>query len=301
MTHVFGGEWTEQKLVALKKYLEAYRKIFTINEKARYFRTVYIDAFAGTGERSDKAPASEKPTLFDNTDIDAPQATGLHKGSARIALELESPFDQYVFIDKNPKHTAGLTEMIEHDFPNLRSRCRILTGDGVEIVREQLIYGHDWKRTRAVLFIDPYGMNIHWDLIQRIAATQAIDMWLLFPLGQGMNRLLSRDHLPNPGHSAKLTAVLGTDEWKTRFYSSQTQTDLFGIESESSLKTATFENMVEFLKERLSSVFAGVASDVMMLENSKGSPLYALCFAAANKAGAKTAIRIASDLLRTRL
>lgn len=301
MAHVFGGEWTEQKLVALKKYLEAYRKIFTINEKARYFRTLYIDAFAGTGERTEKTLSAGLPTLFDDVDTEQPQATGLHKGSARIALELESPFDQYIFIDKNPKHTAELTEMIERDFPHLRQRCSILTGDGVKVIQEQIINGQNWKKTRAVLFIDPYGMNIHWDLIERIAATQAIDMWLLFPLGQGINRLLSRDHLPNPSHEAKLTAVLGTDEWKTRFYAKQVQTDLFGNETYSNQKTATFENMVEFLKERLAAVFAGVAPDVLLLENTKGNPLYALCFAAGNKVGAKTAIRIASSLLQTRL
>lgn len=301
MTHVFGGEWTEQKLTALKKYLEAYRKIFTANAKARYFRTVYIDAFAGTGQRGDKLLASDGQSSLDVSDFDSRDLTFLHKGSARIALELASPFDEYIFVDKNPQHTAELSTMVVRDFPHLVNRCRIHTADGVEVLREQLIYGHDWSKTRAVLFIDPYGMNVHWDLITRIAKTQAIDMWLLFPLGQGINRLLSKNHMPMPTHEAKLTAVLGTDEWKQRFYSTLVQSDLFGGEQSQYVKTATFSNMIEFLKERLASVFAGVAPDVMLLENSKGSPLYALCFAAGNTTGARTAIRIASDLLRTRL
>ena len=51
MTHqvMFGGGWTQQKLRVLSKYLRAYRKIFDKNERARYFRVVYVDAFAGTG------------------------------------------------------------------------------------------------------------------------------------------------------------------------------------------------------------------------------------------------------------
>jgi hypothetical protein len=46
--HVFGGDWTEIKLDCRKKYLPAYRQIFTSNSKARYFNTGYVDAFAAT-------------------------------------------------------------------------------------------------------------------------------------------------------------------------------------------------------------------------------------------------------------
>jgi len=34
------------------------------------------------------------------------------------------------------------------------------------------------------------------------------------------------------------------------------------------------------------------------LRNSKGNPLYALCFAAGNEKGGSTAIKIADDILR---
>jgi len=33
--HKFGGNWTDIKLERLKKYLKAYRQIFTQNERAR--------------------------------------------------------------------------------------------------------------------------------------------------------------------------------------------------------------------------------------------------------------------------
>ena len=48
----FGGSWTERKLAALKAYLVQYQKIFHANEAARNYRTIYVDAFAGTGERA---------------------------------------------------------------------------------------------------------------------------------------------------------------------------------------------------------------------------------------------------------
>ena len=46
--HVFGGDWTEDKLRRLREYLIAYRHIFTGNPRAAYFKTWYVDAFAGT-------------------------------------------------------------------------------------------------------------------------------------------------------------------------------------------------------------------------------------------------------------
>ncbi len=49
--HQFGGDWTQEKLERLRKYLRAYMTIFTANEWARHYTTYYVDAFAGTGSR----------------------------------------------------------------------------------------------------------------------------------------------------------------------------------------------------------------------------------------------------------
>jgi three-Cys-motif partner protein len=53
--HRFGGAWTDKKLKALSEYLTQYRLIFTTNEKAKFFKTIYLDGFAGTGARQDTA------------------------------------------------------------------------------------------------------------------------------------------------------------------------------------------------------------------------------------------------------
>lgn len=41
----------------------------------------------------------------------------------------------------------------------------------------------DWTTNRAVVFLDPYGMQVGWPLIQAIAKTEAVDLWILFPSG----------------------------------------------------------------------------------------------------------------------
>jgi three-Cys-motif partner protein len=62
--HVFGGDWTSEKLARVRNYLEAYTKIFHTNERARYFTTYFVDAFAGSGDRMD----SNIPGLIETTD-----------------------------------------------------------------------------------------------------------------------------------------------------------------------------------------------------------------------------------------
>ncbi|GAI54351.1 unnamed protein product, partial [marine sediment metagenome] len=52
---------------------------------------------------------------------------------------------------------------------------------------------YKWQNNRAVLFLDPYGMQVNWETIKAIANTEAIDLWYLFPFGIGVNRLLQKD------------------------------------------------------------------------------------------------------------
>ena len=42
----------------------------------------------------------------------------------------------------------------------------------------------DWRKSRAVVFLDPYGMQVDWETIVKLGRTEAVDLWLLFPLGQ---------------------------------------------------------------------------------------------------------------------
>ena len=55
----FGGDWTQRKLQILDEYLTAYCNIFRANERARFFKTVYVDAFAGTGVIKQRTESNE--------------------------------------------------------------------------------------------------------------------------------------------------------------------------------------------------------------------------------------------------
>lgn len=291
--HVFGGDWTATKLEVLRKYLRAY----TTALKAQPFRLGYIDAFAGTGYRQPTAQAESKPAGEDwLMDLAGDDAQSLLDGSAVVALKTEPRFDKYIFIERDGQRCAAL-ESLRMSFPHLRDDIVVRQGDANEQVRQ--LCSKDWlrHRRRAVLFLDPYGMQIDWSTIEAVAGTRAIDMWLLWPLGMGVNRLVTKSGEIPDGWARRLDAHLGTESWRDELYETKRSPGLFDqIEEREKVST---ERIGEFYLSRLAGAFAGVAKSPGVLRNSKGSPLYLLCFAAGNPRGAKPACRIADDVLRS--
>ena len=94
MINKFGGDWTDEKLRILEKYLTAY----TTALKNQPFRLIYVDAFAGSGEWE---PSHVLPEGNDSLKM--------RKGSVRIALDVvDKSFDEFLFIDKNASFCEGL-------------------------------------------------------------------------------------------------------------------------------------------------------------------------------------------------
>ncbi|HEX7230481.1 MAG TPA: three-Cys-motif partner protein TcmP, partial [Candidatus Binatia bacterium] len=148
----FGGPWTEEKLSRLRKYLQAYMSIFSRNRRAKLLKTIYVDAFAGTGfRRENSGMPKEENALFDvSSDSDA---QALRKGSAQVALETNPSFSEYIFIEDDKEHAKGLSTL-RRRFPSIAARIRIIPGDAN---RYLLAWCEetDWTKTRAVVFLDP--------------------------------------------------------------------------------------------------------------------------------------------------
>ncbi|MBU1339336.1 MAG: three-Cys-motif partner protein TcmP [Acidobacteria bacterium] len=285
--HRFGGAWTQEKLTRLSKYLTAYTRIFHANEQARWYTTHYVDAFAGSGFRSDQ-PTKDSPVFVQDE-----EAAEFLSGSATIALEVDPTFNKYWFVDRKPDHVNALNEL-KARFPD--RIVTILQDDANHFLREWC-RDLDWKKNRAVVFLDPYGAQVEWPTIQDIAGTNAIDLWLLFPLGQAVNRMLTR-HEPNASWAKRLDRLFGTQVWRDEFYRRSAQASLFE-DSASTEKVADFNSIGKFFIARLQSVFAEVSKSPLALFNSKNVPIYLLCFASANPKGGKTAVKIANHILRS--
>lgn len=248
----FGGRWTEEKLGILTKYLKAYIKIFTRNPWARRFRTVYVDAFAGAGYIWQRQSEMSQLDLIE--DLTADDAQGYIKGSALRAVELNPGFREYLFIEKDPDRFAELKKLTD------KYSGKKISIENVEANKylRKWCASTDWKTTRALIFLDPFGMQVDWTLLEEIAKTEAIDLWLLFPLGAAVMRLLQKKQSPPKAWADRVTAVLGTDAWQDEFYKPQTQDTLFG-RTESEERDADYDAVAAFFIRRLEGIFAGVA------------------------------------------
>jgi three-Cys-motif partner protein len=243
--HSFGGPWTERKLKCLRDYLITYRKIFSVNRRAQYFHPWYVDAFAGTGSRS--AAVADMPLLdiYDDADTRAYQ-----NGSARIALDLASPFDRYLFIERARTRARELRRAITSEFSSLDNRCEIRSGEANAEIRKWC-GERDWLKERAVVFLDPYGMQVEWQTVTILAGTKDVDLWYLFP---GIARLLPRDgNIPEPWKK-RLDVLLGTEAWQARFFQTVRQPGLFG-DTENVECRANDATVGDFIRERLATCF----------------------------------------------
>ena len=68
--HEFGGDWTQEKLTRIQKYLTAYTTIMN----KQNFRFAYIDAFAGTGYRTLKNPENPEELMLPELAESEPQS-----------------------------------------------------------------------------------------------------------------------------------------------------------------------------------------------------------------------------------
>lgn len=283
----FGGEWTKAKLDSLAKYLRAYTKIFTRNPRAKFFTTTYVDAFAGGGYIREETSEASLQDLF--PDLTEEDTQGFIKGSAVRALEVEPGFDEYLFIEQSQERCEEL-EKLKAAHP--RKVIEIKNANANDYLGEWC-KKTDWRKKRAVVFLDPYGMQVEWALLEKIARTHAIDLWLLFPLGIGVMRLLTKRKPPPPEWARCITTIFGTEGWKEEFYS--TTPTLFGSETEE--READYKAVGDFFLNRLKTIFTKVAEKPLVLRNSKNTPLYLFCFAAGNPKGAPKAVKIAQDII----
>jgi three-Cys-motif partner protein len=247
--HEFGGQHTDIKLSIVEKYLKRYSAALHT-----WCNDVwYIDAFAGTGNRTVRVKARGGDLFEEST----PEYIEQRRGSAKIAIDIEPKFDRLVFMDVKPKHVAAL-EVLRDENPG-RS-ITVLQGDSNALIRAE-IEAQDWRRTRAVMFLDPYGMEVEWATLTAIASTRAIDVWYLFPLA-GLFRQAARSmEKVDDSKSRAITRMLGTDVWRDELYSAApAMADLLtGMEPpETRQRNANVAGLEQYVRERLRTLFSEV-------------------------------------------
>ncbi|MEF2073523.1 three-Cys-motif partner protein TcmP [Consotaella aegiceratis] len=267
--HEFGNVSTDLKLSLVEGYLQA----FTTALRNRFDELWYVDAFAGTGERTVKTAGVPAGLLPDQAEM-----VERRRGSARIAIETEPRFDRLVFMDKKRKHCLALKDLAaEHP----SRRIDIVRADANAAILEEL-RSCQWLGKRAVMFLDPYGMSLHWSTLVEIQKTEAIDVWYLVSLA-GIFRQATRAHRSiSADKRAALNRMLGTGQWESAWYAPRhLEADLFGHIDETIVRTADVEAMERFVAARLKSVFPAIVGP-KRLRNAQNVPMFSLFLAISN-------------------
>jgi three-Cys-motif partner protein len=290
--HDFGGAWTEIKLDAVEYYL----KCFTGALSRMRFDLWYVDAFAGTGDRNEQQLTGG---LLENKPVE--WVTKTLPGSAKRALNVEPPFNHFVFNERHRERRRAL-KAIRTDNPHLD--IEILGDDANEAIRE--IFSRPvWKRrasgpARGVVFLDPYALQVDWDTLKLLAKTECVDVWYLFPI-RDVTRQLSDKITGTRGKEAKLDAVL-SPAWRELYELPppvpRFATTLFGAipEVAAEERRKTTQSQIEaWFRAKLSDLFPYV-SEPLPLHTDVNRQTFSLFLAVANPS--KPAIDLAKKFHR---
>lgn len=166
----FGGDWTKIKIEILVEYAQAYLNIMNVYASQYNWKLLYFDGFAGSGY----------------IEKDKSYGIDVTVGAARRIIELAKPrsFDQYYFVEKDPKNFKLLKENTKDAFPKkvIHAVCEDCNKKIIDLANFLRVPKNKGFRTLA--YIDPCGMQVEWRSIESLRGLP-IDMWILVPTGLG--------------------------------------------------------------------------------------------------------------------
>ncbi len=282
----FGGPHTELKLQVVMEYLEGYLKVM----RNQRFQLSYIDCFAGTGWRHVGARGDDRQTSLLG-------ATEVRKGSALRVFDLRyqgRAFDRFVFGDLSAAKLRDLEAAIDARLPAPVSRPQVVYRpmNADRLITEEC--GRMGNLDRAVMFLDPFGMQVSWSSIERIAASHKIDLWYLAPTGMAYNRLMQwKGDIPEQ-RSRRLDEALGGRGWESAIY--QSGRDLLGHDE--LRRVEGHEGVIAYFERQWRTLFGDGAMPHGVRLHRGGHLPYLLCFACSNPSARarKPALAIAQHL-----
>jgi three-Cys-motif partner protein len=245
------GNWSEMKLDIVKEYAKAYSTILSA-QKNPSLSHAYIDAFAGSG-------------------LHISRRTGeFVLGSPLTALNVEPPFRDYHLIDLDLDKVTKLRNITQkHD------NVFIYEGDCNSILLEEIFPKVRYENyRRALCLLDPYGLHLDWQVIEKAGRLGSIEVFLNFPVMDMNRNVLWR----NPQGVAaedidRMNAYWGDETWREIAYTAEG--DLFGHPHKEDTKV-----VADAYRKRLHDIAGfGRVSEPFPMRNSKGAIVYYLFFA----------------------
>lgn len=255
------GIWSEVKLAIIKEYASAYGTIMNSYRRTKIssLKWLYIDAYAGPGYHLSKTSGT------------------MVEGSPLIALKTTPPFHEYHFIDSEPERAQ---------------RLRVLAGNRDDVFTyskdcNDALLGEVFPKAkyssykRALCLLDPYNIDLKWEVIEAAGASQSIEIFVNFMIMDINRNALRRD--PDKSIASKvdqMTRLWGDETWKDEGYDQVTT--LF----ESIPTKVSNERFAEAFRKRLQNK-AGFkyVPPPMPMKTKTNSVIYYLYFASQKQAG----------------
>lgn len=289
----WGGQWTEEKLDAFEKYVNAYLTIMNSYREKNKWKLIYFDGFAGSGSRNEKKKEKDSALLLDffKDSILQKEELNLYKGAAERILSIpQRGFDYYYFVDKDKESSLKLHELLSR-FENEKTLVYRNSDANKQIEMLASAMQKDRKFASLVL-LDPFGMQVDWNSIEMLKDTRT-DLWILIPTGVIVNRLLDRKG--ELTHIDKLTSFFGKDEEFLReyFYTKTIEQTFFGDIERIKKVEKPIQKITELYIQQLKDIFKHVTPKPLVLYNSRNTPIFHFACASNNP----TAIRIANEII----
>jgi len=248
------GIWAVTK----HKKIEYYSRLFATSMKRKWECRVYIDLFAGAGKACVEGTKKIIP------------------GSPLLALNIDDPFNKYIFCDKGPENIAALNQRVQSSFAE--RDCTFIIGDSNDCVEDILKtmprFSKGYKGLTFCL-VDPYkAADIRFQTIKKIADSIYVDFLILIPSYMDINR--NRENYLKP-NNACLDVYLGTDVWRENWKQMRPKKKDFGL-------FITEEFCLQM--KNLGYIFESSSDlELIRMETRQNLPLYHLAFFSKNNLG----------------
>jgi len=281
MAHKYGGPWSEVKLDAVEYYLQCYTNALT----PKGMDIWYIDAYAGSGDREAERTIGG---LMEGAPVEKIVET--LDGSVRRALKITPPYKHFIFIEKDLERVKAL-QAVNADFPD--TDIQIRQGDAnAELLK--LCQQEPWIRksksvSRAVVFLDPFAMQVDWTTVCALAETECVDVWYFFNVSVVTRNLaLSMDGV---GNKAVTLDRVVSPRWRELYeiqpeHEPAYQPNMFELEAAaptpSAKRTIAKHQVDKWFKGILAEKFAFVSEPLPIMTPHSGHT-FSLFLAVANK------------------
>ena len=288
----WGGSWTEEKLNAFEKYVNAYLTIMNKYRNQYDWKLIYFDGFAGSGSRSENTSSEDNQLMIDLIDehqIAAEELTPYKGAAERVLNIVQDGFDFYYIIDKDAASSSQLQEKLASYQKDKRLEFR--HSDANTEVSKLADAMRKNSKLKALVLLDPFGMQVDWSSIERLKGTST-DLWILIPTGVIVNRLLDRKFKLT--HIEKLTSFFGKDEAFLRnyFYSTHQDMTLFGDVEVIEKVKEPIRKIAELYIQQMATIFTYVTKQPLVLCNTRNMPIFHFACASNNESAVKIAHEI---------